>query len=165
MIYAHTYKNNNEKGFTLLLALLITSIALAIGVSILNITLKEFILANITRDSEIAFYAADTGIECALFWDEPEQNVFVDGGNVICLGETTVVPTPGTDSTNTFERTWGSPQRCAVVTVEKLDCQERDATLPSGLICTTIESRGYNRSCDDINTDVRTVERGLRALY
>lgn len=155
----------HTSGFTLLLAILIAGIVLAIGLSILNITLKEFVLANITRDSEIALYAADAGMECALFWDEPEQNAFVDGEIVTCMGESSGVVNTGTDTTNTFERSWGAPERCAVVTVEKFDCQERDASLPAGLVCTTVESRGYNRSCNDIDTDVRTVERGLRALY
>ena len=155
----------HNEGFALLIAVLVSGIVLAIGVSVLNITLKDFILSNIARDSEIAFYAANAGMECALYWDESDRNVFVDGGTVTCIGESSAVPSPGTDSLNTFQREWGTPTVCTVVSVEKFDCQERNPSFPTGLLCTTVEARGYNRSCDDLSDDTRTVERALRALY
>jgi len=59
----------NQKGFTLLLAALVASIVLALGTSIFGLVQKEIILSSIGRDSQYAFYAADTGAECALYWD------------------------------------------------------------------------------------------------
>lgn len=50
-------------------AVLTASLLLAIGIAIFNITYKEFILSSGARESANAFYAADTGLECALFWD------------------------------------------------------------------------------------------------
>ena len=38
-------------------------------ISIYNITLKELILSSYGRNSQFAFYAADTGLECALYWN------------------------------------------------------------------------------------------------
>ncbi len=35
----------------------------------LNLSLKEFALSSLVRDSEYAFYAADSGTECAFYWD------------------------------------------------------------------------------------------------
>lgn len=58
-----------EKGFTLLLAALIASIVLSLGVSIAGLIQKELILSSTGRDSQFAFYAADSGAECALYWD------------------------------------------------------------------------------------------------
>lgn len=62
-----TLKNN--KGFTLLFAVIVSTLVLAVGGSIINIALKQVILSGVGRDSQYAFYAANTGIECALYWD------------------------------------------------------------------------------------------------
>lgn len=64
----HTTLKNN-KGFTLLFAVIVSTLVLAVGGSIINIALKQVILSGVGRDSQYAFYAANTGIECALYWD------------------------------------------------------------------------------------------------
>src|SRR3990167_4752401 len=66
-------KRNGERGFTLLLAALVASIVLALGASIFGVAQKELTLSSIGRDSQFAFYAADTGAECALYWDFRHQ--------------------------------------------------------------------------------------------
>ncbi len=58
-----------NRGFVLLLAVLVSGILLALGVALYNIASKELILSSSGRDSQFAFYAADSGIECALYWD------------------------------------------------------------------------------------------------
>ena len=55
-----------NKGFTLFFALLVSSLALAIGVSIYDITVRELNLSEAATQSQYAVYAADTGAECAL---------------------------------------------------------------------------------------------------
>jgi len=67
--HAHTKKNTGSRGFTLLLAALVASIVLALGTSIYEIATKEVQLSSLGRDSQFAFYAADTAAECALYWD------------------------------------------------------------------------------------------------
>src|SRR5229473_174899 len=59
----------NQKGFTLLLAALISSIVLSLGAAIFSIAQKELALSSVGRNSQFAFYAADTAAECALYWD------------------------------------------------------------------------------------------------
>ncbi len=59
----------SKRGFTLLFAILVSVMVLAVGASIINITLKQVILSGSGRESQFAFYAANTGMECALFWD------------------------------------------------------------------------------------------------
>ncbi len=61
--------SERQRGFTLFYAVLISSLLLAIGLAIFNITFKEVILSSGARESANAFYAADTGLECALYWD------------------------------------------------------------------------------------------------
>lgn len=65
-----------NRGFTILFAVLVSSLVLALGIGIANITLKEIILSGTGRDSQFAFYAADTGTECALYWDFKGTDVF-----------------------------------------------------------------------------------------
>lgn len=61
-------KQKNSEGFVLLLTLVVVSIVLAIGLSMLQITMKQLTLSNIARESEIAFHAASTGIECMQYY-------------------------------------------------------------------------------------------------
>lgn len=64
-------KNNQKKnkGFVLLFSVLISSLVLAVGISVISIALKQVVLSGSGRDSQYAFYVANTGAECALFWD------------------------------------------------------------------------------------------------
>ncbi len=68
----------SQKGYTLLFAVLLSSLLLAVGLSILNISRKESILASAARESQIALYAADTAVECATYFS---QNL--SGGTVV----------------------------------------------------------------------------------
>ncbi|MGC9602478.1 MAG: hypothetical protein ABSE76_01925 [Minisyncoccia bacterium] len=64
------------KGFTLFFALLVSSLALAIGLAIYDITVRELQLSEAATQSQYAIYAADTGAECALYW----ENKYVGNG-------------------------------------------------------------------------------------
>lgn len=61
---AHT-----QRGFTLLIAALVASVVLALGTSIYELAQRQISLSSFGRDSQFAFYAADTIAECALYWD------------------------------------------------------------------------------------------------
>lgn len=84
-----------SQGFTLLLAALIASIVLALGTSIFGIVQKELILSSIGRDSQFAFYAADTGAECALYWDVRHQlfTSEIAPTEITCDGQTVPITT------------------------------------------------------------------------
>ena len=139
-------------GFTLFFAVLIASLLLAIGLAIFNITIKELVLSSSVRDSEFAFYAADSGAECALFWDRtqdafsttsPQPQIVCNGAGIpVSINEGTSIFTIDVDPADNY---------CSVVTVIKGE---------SG--STTIESRGYN-TCNTANP--RRVERGIRVRY
>ncbi|MBI5134273.1 MAG: hypothetical protein HZA81_02725 [Candidatus Taylorbacteria bacterium] len=162
-----------EKGFALLFAVLTGSVLLSIGLSIFNLTVKELLLSSSGRESQFAFYAADTGAECALYWDFKGTGVFATSSsthspspsNPDCVD---TIGTPQTiNVTNYLSRTSNSAVTqfsltipnspaayCAIVTVTK--------TAPSGIIKTEIDSRGYN-TCD--TTDKGRVERALKVSY
>lgn len=68
----NTYKKNNfysKKGFTLIFAILISSLLVGIGIAITNLAIRQLSIASVSRESQLAFYAADAGAECALYWD------------------------------------------------------------------------------------------------
>jgi hypothetical protein len=58
-----------QKGFTIFFATLVASLALAIGIAIYDITVRQLDLATTVTQSQYAIYAADSGTECALYWD------------------------------------------------------------------------------------------------
>jgi|GEM_PF-356373 len=150
-----------RRGFTILFAVLIGSLLLSIGLFIAHLSLKEIVLSTAGRNSEIAFFAADTGIECALYWDFRVRGLFPssDKGTaptpINCNGNAntlvSVSAQSSTAATSTFTLTL-LPTGCAIVLVGK--------TL-SGL--TIIESRGRNE-CGLAQNPAR-VERALRARY
>jgi Tfp pilus assembly protein PilX len=86
-------KNKKNEGFVLLFAVLISTLVLAVGISMISIALKQVKLSGSGRDSEYAFYAANTGAECATYWDLASSSVFMTNNNpattnenVKCLG-------------------------------------------------------------------------------
>jgi hypothetical protein len=153
-------------GFTALFAVIVSALVLAIGISIANITLKQIQISSANRDSQIAFYAADSGAECALFADLNEKAFPLEGGPLqfSCLGQDHTASV--VDDTGPNEGVvWGftveyeeDPKYCAIITVEKVDTNS-DPTFAEKTI---ILSRGYN-TC---NTDSpRRLERGLEIRY
>lgn len=62
-----------KKGIALLMAVLVSGLFFVIAAAIFKIALVELILSSTGRDSQFAFYAADTGAECALFWNYKYQ--------------------------------------------------------------------------------------------
>jgi len=56
-------------GFTIFFAMLAGGLALSIGIAIYDLTIRELDLSATATQSQYAIYAADTGVECALYWD------------------------------------------------------------------------------------------------
>ncbi len=65
---------SSKAGFTLFVSMIVASLLLAVGFSIGNIILKQLILSGSGKDSQIAFYAADSGAECAQLWDGKDKS-------------------------------------------------------------------------------------------
>ncbi len=54
----------SQAGFALLLALIVSSIVLSIGLSLLDVTVKQLSLGATARESEISFQVAAAGMNC-----------------------------------------------------------------------------------------------------
>lgn len=159
-----------EKGVVLFIALVTASIVLAIGMSILHLTLKDFVLSSAVRESEMAFAAADAGMECALYWQQSTEGrdlasggAFSPGTHPIkCMGPSTIPVGTNLGTTETFQVSWGTPAMCAKVEVTR-DTSATDLSCEVGT-CITIISRGYNRGCGQLS-GTRVIERALQAQF
>jgi len=161
--------HRNKKGFTLLLSVLIASVLLSLGLAIFSITIRELLLSSTGRESQFAFYAADTGIECALYFDlvrgafststASAVSCNADGSNPTNANQ--AVGGQGWDVPNTFTISFLPNPYCAVVTVTK--------TNTGGVVKTDINSRGYNvgvkngLACE--STEPRRLERAIHVIY
>lgn len=114
MKYIHT-----QKGFVILFTVLISSIILMIGLGIFSIAFRETILSSTARESIYSLYAADSGIECALFeQSKPNGGVLSGNGGVINCGTIETVVGDGTSSNPyTFKMGVEEKSYCTKVTV------------------------------------------------
>lgn len=125
-------KTTNEKiipqrGAVLLIAILVASVALAVGLGVYNRTYKELLFASYWKQTQTAFSAADSGLECAMWWDQNPAGGFPTGSGggtnpVTCFGQTNIIwssVSSGGVATSTFSAPVSNG--CAVVTVVKTD--------------------------------------------
>lgn len=62
-------KIKSQGGFSIFVAVIVTSALLLAALTVANIGSKQSSFSTSNRQSESALYAADAGIECALYWD------------------------------------------------------------------------------------------------
>lgn len=159
------------RGYTLLIAAIIGSFLLAVSFSIVTLTAKEVRLAASTRDSQLAFYAADTGVECAIYWDIK----FSGGTSAFATSSASNQPSSGIIcSQNDIAQGWVITDKTSssATTIFMLDlgvigdnkdlCTEVLVEKTNNGNNTKIESRGRS-SCDTSN--IRRVERAIRVTY
>ena len=165
-----TFFAQKNKGFTVLFSVVVSALVLAIGLSIANITLKQIRISTLGRDSQVAFYAADSGSECVMYHDlineafatssESDQAALPD--TISCFGgegnvEIDSLEDDSATSTITLSDDQGASGFCANVQIGKYDTNDDGYTDK-----TIILSRGYNL-CNIDST--RLLERGIRIKY
>ena len=190
MNYQKLNQNKKSKGFTLLVSMIVTSLILAIGFSIGNIILKELALSASGRRSQIAFYAADSISECALYWDrkDAQGNAVEDSpfatstpvGQFIQCGTGVGITTSASGNIANFKKETDN-----LIATSSFAASFSDLLDPSAVSCgevvivknvnkTLVEARGYNvgyssninsgeGGCDISNP--KTVERGIKVDY
>ena len=139
-----------RSGFVVLFAVVLSSIVLSVALGVANIASKELIFTTSAKNSNEAFYAADTGAECALYYDQ--TSVVTADSNAFAFGQPTsdVITECGGTAVNlnsgggTKADPWvfylfplgSSGKACAEVSLWK-----DDSVTPT---VTTINSKGYN---------------------
>ncbi len=183
------FRKKNKKdqgGFVVLFSMLVSSLILMISSGIYTIVQKQVILASYSKESQKAFYTADSALDCALYHDlVPKKTAFPpeDGApstqNIECGGgvmdvEKLGVTTGSSDDGEIFSypyifRYHGASRNnrvgCAYVLVEK----EKTGSL----ISTRITAAGFNVCTPDgegryVYPDVQNptlVERRVSASY
>ena len=127
-------EHSQESGFALLMTLIVVGVVLSVGLSILDLSIKQIRLSTNAKESEISFHAANAGMECARYWRRENADE-MEKGEVItptCFGVSagTITPLdknnlPGTAAVvglgdvflYSYEFTWGPSNavRCTQV--------------------------------------------------
>jgi Tfp pilus assembly protein PilX len=153
-----------SKGFAMIFTVLVMSLILSITLGMSNIVFKQRILSGLVRDSQTAFYQADTASECALYYDY-KMNLFPKGAPLVtntndrftCGTTNMLFDSAQTSAVSTandyFVFTPVNPdlaRPCYTIVIDKRDS-----------VTNIIDARGYN-ICGN---NVRQVERGIRVSY
>gem|GEM_PF-1711454 len=170
--------HTRDSGFVILFAIIISAIIMLIGAGIFSIALKETILSSTVAESSIGIFAADTGMECALYheyveksrgWDPAVDGVF-DCGLDLGISEESV--SGGSIDEYQFSFAIDGTPSCGQVVVLRNRTRFGDLVDPdSNEAGTLIVSRGFNfcvfpGSGPEPNTSNQfLVERRLEAWY
>ncbi len=152
-------KNKKTRGFVILFAVTLSSILLAIALGIANIAVKEIKFSTSAKDTNDAFLAADTGAECALFYDRinPSNNAFTGTATISCAGASITLSGSSPSWSFIVLGLGNSAQGCAKVSVVKSG---------SSPVVTTVTSKGYNVGDANCNgTSSNRVEREIKVTY
>lgn len=141
----------------MLMSVLIASILLALGYEIYNLAVKDVTLSSSGRESQFAFFAADTGVECAL-WADTVLDAFSTSSDLTELDCGIATSTlsradVGDDYVTTFDMQTGAGSRTQCTTILVTRSQPKS---------TVIESYGYN-TCT--LGDPQRLERAIRVTY
>ena len=160
MINFSHIKQQAARGFTLLVAVLIGGILLSLGFAIFNIVSKELVLSSSGRESQFALYAADSGVECALYWDY-QQDAFSTStpqqpecaGGAVDDYEVTYDATAD-EYTTVFSFSLGTALSDPCTSVTVVRGQNPKTTI--------LTASGYNTY---VTTNPRRIERAIRVQY
>lgn len=183
---AKSRQTGRSRGVAVLFAVLVSVLMVSIAATMTSIAIRQTILSNTGRDSQYAIFAANTALECALYWDlkddigAPGDKVFpnaglgetrpsdIASGNIMC-NKGNIVTGSGfsgkawneddpDETTFYMEITpvGGSGTYCASATVKKFFDTSTDVAT------TVIEAKGHN-TCN--LSSPRAIERGLELSY
>lgn len=172
--------NNNQSGFALLMALIVVSVVISVGLSLLDLTIKQLRLSTGAKDSESAFHAANAGVECLRYWRLAYSADF-ESGNGTSVPMNCFNGNSGTITTNVISAPhiykyyikidWGGGRnRCSEITFITMSTDPTEpaitlSNVPSyipgypygdtktcvpGGKCTIASVRGYNQPCSAI---------------
>ncbi len=157
-----------RRGFVILFSVMLSSIVLAIALGISNTAVREINFGTSAREAGDAFFAADTGAECALANDKSGSVSFTvsgSSGTVFCLGGTIATAHSSAGNLHIWDFAisglGGGNDSCARVRMTK------DFTDPSAPI-TIMSSKGYNNGgtvAGACTQSATSLERELELRY
>ena len=168
-----------NNGYTLLFAVITAVLVLSVTSFILGVSRKQYILTSTAKDSNIAFYNADSGVEC-VFQSFNENFDLSAGGAFTCNNQNYTIPAMPIGETNSTTYTWTSDMAspiaipfetgCALVKLKQGYLNVGSKQTPLYKIRILIESYGYNQCSQSGSTYIpkispRTVERAETLMY
>ena len=154
----------NQRGFTLLMAAIVSSIVLSVGAATFGIALKQVTLSSIGRNSQFAFYAADSGAECALYWDIrfiafATSSLSDARDSITCDEKSITVPAPAAQTATAATTTlpyYAPNGYCARITIAK-------SLNDTNGVDTVIHADGYSTKPSNANDPAGTCESAIDA--
>ena len=151
--------SREQAGFAMLFTVLLVSLILTIALSISDLTLKQTLLSSLAKDSQIAFYQADAGVECGMYQDITLGNFPLGKSpaqvpNQFYCGENSMTMDLSSSLNDYFvfkEDLAGTASPCFSIVFDKV-------TTPGS---NKVQTRGYNRC----SVSPRQVERALEVSY
>lgn len=126
-----TKYNKKESGFALLMTLIVVGVVLSVGVSILDLSVKQVKLSTNAKESETSFHAANAGMECARYWRRASASLMETGQPIspVCFTQSAGTISPSALPSGVtligngdvflykYDFTWGPPSavRCTKV--------------------------------------------------
>ncbi len=135
-----------EQGFALLMTLIVVTVVVAIGLTVLDLSTKQIRLSTNAKDSEVAFHAANAGMECARFWRRQASTLMETGSPVSpsCFGSalysnnrvriTSNVSGDGEVYKYDYAFSWAAGSRCSQITTLVASSTSQGAGLTIGNI-------------------------------
>lgn len=156
MMHAPTH-SRQQRGFALLIALVLTSVVLALGMALLDIAYKQVVLSSSAKNSQYAFYNADSALECALYYDQQQGAFFYNSsyGSTVTCSNLAVTGFQATQDSNARTTTFSVPCASGGTSADVTIIKDPN----NG---TAIYANGYS-TCDATNPT--RIERGLKAKY
>ncbi len=165
-------KVSSKKGIALLFAIMLSTIFFTIALGVLNISVKELNFSTSAKDTGNAFFAADSGVECALYNDKSGSDTFtgenISTATINCFSNEIKLNSSKDDTSQSFifniTGLGSNGVSCAKVTVVKKFDISVDPLVPSVVTSTKITSKGYNIGGDNENCDSKNTNRVERVL-
>ncbi len=147
-----------QRGFTLLIAVVLASVILSLALALIEVAYKQIVLASTAKNSQYAFYAADSALECILYYDQTFDAFGTNPNGISSIS---------CDGTNISFTSSGSAPKITLITLTcgtagteqaKAEIYKGYSTEPNSRIYIT----GYS-SCS--TSDTRRIERGIKVAY
>lgn len=154
-------RTSHNNGIALLIAVLVSSIALAIGIGVHSIFFRELRIVRNLPPSLVAHYRSEAGAECAQYWWNISRDVFditKPTGHTVtitCFGQTLVGTFDEPSKTYTFPQVNFPDGSCVFIQVTK-----KNSSHPNCLGGPGKRVDSYGRTnCDGTHAQLK-VDRG-----
>lgn len=148
-------KNKKQSGYALLFAILIISAISVVTAGLINTVYKQLVLSLLAKDSSLAFYQADTAVDCAMYADLYAPAIANDEEILKCGGFELKVDkkNDGSGSYDLLPPNGNSKEPCFRISINRTA-----DVMPGSFKTKNIQARGYN-VCD--MSSPRVVEREI----